>query len=44
MGETYAEMRQRHAEERKRHPEVKQFVRDYDETGRNLVGWHWEGA
>ncbi len=41
MGETYAQMRERMAEERKRHPEVKQFVREYDDSG-NVVGWHWE--
>jgi len=43
MGETYAQMRERMAEERKRHPEVKQFVREYDERG-EVVGWHWEGG
>ena len=42
MGETYAQMRERMAEERKRHPEVRQFVREYDERG-EVVGWHWEG-
>lgn len=41
MGETYAQMRERMAEERKRHPDVKQFVREYDERG-EVVGWHWE--
>ena len=41
MGETYAQMRERMAEERKRHPEVKQFVREYDDRGR-VVGWHWQ--
>ena len=41
MGETYAQMRVRMAEERKRHPDVKQFVREYDERGA-VVGWHWE--
>ena len=41
MGETYAQMRVRMGEERKRHPEVKQFVREYDERG-EVVGWHWE--
>ena len=34
-------MRERMAEERKRHPDVKQFVREYDERG-NVTGWHWE--
>lgn len=43
MGETYAQMRERMAEERKRHPDVKQFVREYDERG-DVVGWHWEGV
>lgn len=43
MGETYAQMRERMAEERKRHPEVKQFVREYDDRG-NTIGWHWEGG
>ena len=42
MGETYAQMRERMARERKRHPEVKQFVREYDERGKE-IGWHWEG-
>ena len=41
MGETYAQMRVRMAEERKRHPDVKQFVREYDDRG-EVVGWHWE--
>ena len=41
MGETYAQMRERMAEERKRHPDVKQFVREYDERG-DVTGWHWE--
>lgn len=41
MGETYAQMRERMAEERKRHPDVKQFVREYDDRG-EVVGWHWE--
>ena len=41
MGETYAQMRERMAEERKRHPDVKQFVREYDERG-DVAGWHWE--
>lgn len=41
MGETYAQMRVRMAEERKRHPDVKQFVREYDDRG-DVVGWHWE--
>ena len=44
MGETYAEMRARHDEERRAHPDVKHFVREYDDTGRNLTGWHWEEA
>ena len=44
MGETYAEMRQRMAEERAAHPGVKHFVREYDESGRNVVGWHFEEA
>lgn len=44
MGETYAEMRARHDEERRAHPEVRHFVREYDATGRNVVGWHWEEA
>ena len=43
MGETYAQMRVRMAEERKRHPDVKQFVREYDDRG-DVVGWHWEGG
>ena len=42
MGETYAQMRVRMAEERKRHPDVKQFVREYDDRG-DVVGWHWQG-
>lgn len=41
MGETYAQMCERMAEERKRHPDVKQFVREYDERG-DVIGWHWE--
>lgn len=41
MGETIAQMRARMAAERKRHPEVKQFVREYDERG-NYLGWHCE--
>ena len=41
MGETYAQMRERMAEERAAHPEVKHFVREYDERG-NQTGWHWE--
>ena len=44
MGETYAEMRRRMAEERAAHPEVRHFVRDYAENGRDVVGWHWEEA
>ena len=43
MGETYAEMRRRMAEERAAHPEVRHFVREYDERGAE-VGWHWEEA
>lgn len=43
-GETYAEMRKRQAMERAAHPEVKHFVREYDEKGRNETGWHWEEA
>ena len=43
MGETYAQMRERMAEERAAHPEVKHFVREYDERG-NQVGWHFEEA
>lgn len=42
MGETYAEMRQRMAKERAAHPEVKHFVREYAENGREVVGWHIE--
>lgn len=44
MGETYAEMRKRMAEERAAHPEVRHFVRDYAENGRDVVGWHFEEA
>ena len=44
MGETYAEMRQRMAKERAAHPEVKHFVREYAENGREVVGWHIEEA
>lgn len=43
MGETYAQMRERMAEERKAHPDVRHFVREYDERG-NQTGWHWEEA
>jgi len=43
MGETYAQMRERMAEERAAHPEVRHFVKDYDERG-HVVGWHWEEA
>jgi len=43
MGETYAQMRQRIAEERAAHPEVRHFVREYDERGA-VTGWHWEEA
>ena len=42
MGETYAEMRKRLTEERAQHPEVKHFVRDYDESGKLVIGSHWE--
>ena len=44
MGETYAEMRKRMAKERAAHPEVKHFVREYAENGREVVGWHIEEA
>lgn len=44
MGETYAEMRARHDEERRAHPEVRHFVREYDASGRDVIGWHWEEA
>ena len=43
MGETFAQMRERMAEERAAHPEVRHFVKDYDERG-HVVGWHWEEA
>lgn len=44
MGETYAEMRVRQAEERAMHPEVRHFVREYDQKGKQEIGWHWEEA
>lgn len=43
MGETYAQMRERFAREREKHPEVKHFVREYDQRG-EVTGWHWQEA
>lgn len=38
MGETYPQLRKRQEEMRAAHPEVKHFVREYDDSGRHVIG------
>lgn len=44
LGETYHEMWARIAKEREAHPEVRHFVRERDENGRETGGWHFVEA
>lgn len=44
MGETIPEMRRRQEREREAHPEVRQFVREYDENGKETGKFHFKEA